>query len=71
MGKKEQCRMCNECEESTEHILKCKSMKEEIGWKESDWLAGTENVEELKQMTTYVQKAIQIFDNIVLLEWKH
>ena len=63
MGKKEQCRMCNECEESTEHILKCESMKEQIGWKESDWLVETENVEDLKQMTTYVQKAIQILDN--------
>ena len=68
MGKKEQCRMCNECEESTEHIIKCESMKEEIGWKESDWLAKTENVEELKQMTTYLQKASQILDNRSRLE---
>ena len=63
MGKKEQCRMCNECEESTEHSLQCESIHEEIGWKKCEWLVETKNIEELKQMMTYVQKTVQILDN--------
>ena len=64
MGKKNNAECVTiECEESTKHILKCENLKEETRWKKSDWLAETENVEELKQMTTYVQKAIQILDN--------
>ena len=71
MEKKEQCRMCNECEESTEHILQCESIHEEIGWKRCEWLVETENIEELKQMMTYMCRKQFKSWTIVLSEPTH
>ena len=51
--KHEQCRMCVETEESTENILKCDEISEEIRWKRSKnskWTVASGSIQEFNDM---------------------